>query len=152
AGFGIWFYTLIMPTLIEAGIVKNIGLVAAMTGSRMLNPAGLFGISSLGTWGNTLFWGMLANVMLYLGVSVFTRQTKEEELQSLIFVESYEKARDLARGGSYSINDIEELLTQCLGRSDAGNAVAGFLLKKNKKRGELTPNDIYELRNDAETV
>ncbi|HKN18615.1 MAG TPA: ATP-binding protein [Dissulfurispiraceae bacterium] len=152
AGFGIWFYTLIMPTLIEAGIVKNIGLVAAMTGSRMLNPAGLFGISSLGTWGNTLFWGMLANVMLYLGVSVFTRQTKEEELQSLIFVESYEKARDLARGGSYSIDDIEEVLTQCLGRSDAGHAVADFLRRKNKKRGELTTQDIYELRNDSETV
>ncbi len=152
AGFSIWFYTLIMPSLIEVGIVKNVGLVAAMTGSRMLNPDSMFGISGLGKWGNTLFWGMLANVMLYLGVSVFTRQTKEEELQSLIFVESYEKARDIARGGSYSIDDIEEVLTQCLGRIDAGNAVADFLRKKNKKRGELTTQDIYELRNDAETV
>ncbi len=152
AGFSIWFYTLIMPALIEVGIVKNIGLVAAMTGSRLLNPDSMFGISGLGKWGNTLFWGMLANVMFYLGVSVFTRQTKEEELQSLIFVESYEKARDIARGGSYSVNDIEEVLTQCLGRSDAGNAVADFLQKKNKKRGELTPHDMYELRNDAETV
>src|SRR5208283_4270404 len=67
AGFSIWFYTLIMPTLIEVGIVKNIGLVAAMTGSRMLNPDSMFGISGLGKWGNTLFWGMLANVMFYLG-------------------------------------------------------------------------------------
>ncbi len=152
AGFSIWFYTLIMPPLIEVGIVKNIGLVAAMTGSRLLNPDSMFGISGLGKWGNALFWGMLANVMFYLVVSVFTRQTKEEELQSLIFVESYEKARDIARGGSYSINDIEELLTQCIGRSDAGNVIANFLQKKNKKRGELTPHDIYELRNDAETV
>jgi PAS domain S-box-containing protein len=152
AGFTIWFYTLMMPALIEVGIVKNIGLVAAMTGSVMLNPDRMFGIGGLGKWGNTLFWGMLANIMLYLVVSVFTRQTKEEELQSLIFVESYEKARNIAGGASYSINDIEEVLTQCLGRSDAGNAVAAFLRKKNKDRGELTPNDIYELRNDAENV
>ncbi len=152
AGFSIWFYTLIMPSLIEVGIVKNIGLVAAMTGSTMLNPDSMFGITGLGKWGNTLFWGMLANLMLYLGVSVFTRQTKEEELQSLIFVESYEKARNIARGASYSINDIEEVLTQCLGRSDAANAIANFLRKRNKKRGELTTQDIYQLRNYAETV
>jgi Na+/proline symporter/signal transduction histidine kinase len=152
AGFAIWFYSLVMPALIAAGIVKNIGLVALMTGSEMFNPDRLFGISGLGKWGGTLFWSMLANMLIYLVVSVFTRQTKEEELQSLVFVESYEKVRDLVRGASYSINDIEEVLTQCLGRYDASMAVNNFLQKQNKKRDELTPQDIYEFRNDAENV
>ncbi|MFZ6006154.1 MAG: ATP-binding protein [Nitrospirota bacterium] len=45
AGFTVWFYTLIMPALIKAGIVKDIGLIGLMTGSEMLNPASLFGIN-----------------------------------------------------------------------------------------------------------
>jgi len=95
---------------------------------------------------------MLANILLYLGVSIFSRQTKEEELQSLIFVESYEKVRELARGGSYSIDDIEAVLTQCLGKDDASMAINNFLQAKHKERNELTLQDIYELRNDAENV
>jgi nitrogen fixation/metabolism regulation signal transduction histidine kinase len=118
----------------------------------MFNPDALFGISDLGKWGGALFWSMLANMLLYIGVSVFSRQTKDEELQSLIFVESYDKVMDLARGVSYSIDDIEAVLTQCLGRDDASAAVNMFLRRKNKKRNELTLQDIYELRNDAENV
>ncbi|MBF0559882.1 MAG: PAS domain-containing protein, partial [Nitrospirae bacterium] len=152
AGFAVWFYTLILPALIEAGIVRNIGLVAQMTGSELLNPEKLLGIDGMGRWGGSLFWSMLANLLTYLVASVFTRQTKEEELQSLIFVESYEKVRDLARGGSYSIEDIEEVLTQCLGSAESETAISSFLNKKNKKRYELTPYDINELRNVAENV
>ncbi len=152
AGFTVWFYALIFPTLIEAGIVRNTGLVGFLTSSKMFNPDALFGISDLGKWGGALFWSMLANMLLYMGVSVFTRQTKDEELQSLIFVESYDKAMDLAKGVSYSIDDIEAVLTQCLGRDDASAAVNMFLRRKNKKRSELTLQDIYELRNDAENV
>lgn len=152
AGFSVWFYTLILPVLIEAGIVRNIGLVAQMTGSWLLNPDRLFGINGMGKWGGSFFWSMLANLLTYLVVSVFSRQSKEEELQAIVFVESYEKARDLARGGSYSIEDIEEVLTQCLGSDEAAAAVNSFLKNKNKHRYELAPHDINELRNVAENV
>ncbi|MBI3592914.1 MAG: PAS domain-containing protein, partial [Nitrospirae bacterium] len=152
AGFAIWFYTLIMPALIKAGIVKNIGLVAYLANSELLSPQRLLGIESLGKWGNSLFWSMLTNVILYIGVSVFTRQTREEEIQSLIFVESYEGVKELAYGGSYTANDIEDVLTQYLGRQEARYEIEKFLLKKNKKQDELNSRELFELRTEAETV
>ncbi|MEW6117060.1 MAG: ATP-binding protein [Nitrospirota bacterium] len=151
-GFAVWFYTLIMPTLIEADIIKNIGFVAHLTSSELCNPNSLFGVKSLGKWGNSLFWSMSVNLLLYAGFSVFTKQSKEEEIQSLIFVESYEKVRELSLGSSYSAKDIEEVLTQCLGRVEAREAIESFLIRKRKKRDELTPQELFELRHEAEKV
>ncbi|MBZ0156924.1 MAG: PAS domain S-box protein [Alphaproteobacteria bacterium] len=151
-GFFVWFYTLILPALIKAGIVKEIGLVALVTGSGFFNPGSLFGVTGLGKWGNSLFWSLTVNVFLYVGVSVFTRQSKEEEIQSLIFVESYEKVRELARSGSYTVADVEEVLALYLGKAEAENAMKEILAKQKKKRDELSPREIIELRNEAEKV
>ncbi|MDA8213754.1 MAG: ATP-binding protein [Nitrospiraceae bacterium] len=152
AGFSVWFYTLIVPALIKAGIVKNIGIVAILANSEMFNPHSLFGVHELGKWGNSLFWGMFFNLLFYVGVSVFTRQSKDEEIQSLIFVESYESVKELAGGGSYTVNDIEDILAQYLGRTDAREAIFGFLSRKNKKRDELTSKELFELRDESEKI
>ncbi|HEX8948759.1 MAG TPA: PAS domain-containing protein, partial [Dissulfurispiraceae bacterium] len=150
AGFTVWFYTLIMPALIKAGIVKDVGLVALIKESEMLNPARLFGIEGLGKWGSSLFWSMFFNVLLFVGISVFKRQSKEEEIQSLVFVESYEGVKGLKHGASYTVNDIEDILLQYLGRSEALEAFENFLKRKGKTRNGLTSEELVELRDEAE--
>lgn len=152
AGFAVWFYTLIMPALIKAGIIEDIWLIRLMTGSEMLNPASLFGIKGFGKWGNSLFWSMFFNLMLYIGVSVFTKQSKDEEIQSLIFVESYEKAKELAHSSSYTVMDIEDILARYLGRPEAREAIQSFLSKKKKKHDEITSKELFELRSEAEKI
>jgi PAS domain S-box-containing protein len=152
AGFAVWFYTLIVPALIKAGIVKNVGVIELMTGSEMLNPHNLFGIVDLGKWGNSLFWSMLINLIFYVGVSIFTRQSKEEEIQSLIFVDSYERVKELAHGSSYTAHDIENILAQYIGRAEAGDVTAHYLSKKGKSHEELTPRELFELRDEAEKI
>ncbi|BCB97433.1 hypothetical protein JZK55_23550 [Dissulfurispira thermophila] len=151
-GFVVWFYTLIIPALIKAGIIKNIGLIGSMIDSKMLNPISLFGIKGLGKWGNSLFWSMLFNLMFYIGISIFTKQSKDEEIQSLIFVESYEKAKTLAHSSSYTVSDIEDILAQYLGKHEAKEAIRIFLLKKKRKQDELTSKELFELRNEAEKI
>lgn len=152
AGFTIWFYTLIIPALIKAGLVKDVGFLAAIVNSEIFNPSNLFGITGLGKWGNSLFWSFLLNVIFYVGVSVFTRPTKEEEIQSLIFVESYERVKELAHGSSFKVEDIENILTQYIGRAEAREATGRFLSRKNKTAEELTSRDLFELRDEAEKV
>jgi PAS domain S-box-containing protein len=151
-GFAVWFYTLIIPALIKAGIVRDVGIVGLMTHSEMLNPHALFGIEGLGKWGNAFFWSMLMNLVVYIGVSVLTRQSKEEEIQALIFVESYERVKELAHGSSYTADDLENILAQYIGRAEAANVIKNYLLKKNMKREELTPKALFELRDEAEKV
>ncbi|MCL4477468.1 MAG: ATP-binding protein [Nitrospirae bacterium] len=152
AGFVVWFYTLIVPALIKAGIVQETGIIGSLMHSEILNPHSLFGIKALGKWGNSLFWGMLFNLVAYVGVSVFTRQSKEEEIQSLVFVESYERVKELAHGSSYTVRDIEDILAQYIGRAEAKEVAHGFLLRKNKKGEELTSKELFELRDEAEKI
>jgi len=118
----------------------------------MFNPHNLFGIQELGKWGNSFFWSMLFNLIFYVGFSIFTRQTKEEEIQSLIFVESYEKVKELAHGSSYTVNDIGDILAQYIGRTEGRDFVRNFLLRKHKRGDELTPKELYELRDEAEKI
>lgn len=152
AGFAVWFYTLIIPALIKAGIVKNIGVIALMVDSEILHPDSLFGIEVLGKWGNSLFWSMLINLIFYVGLSVFSRQSKEEEIQSLVFVESYERVKELARGSSYTVEDIEDILAQYIGRTEASEVTRNYLVRKDRTREALTSKELFELRDEAEKV
>lgn len=152
AGFIIWFYTLILPALIKAGLLKDIELFDYIFKSKLLNPDNLFGVEGLGKWGSSFFWSFLLNLLLYVGVSIFTKQTKEEEVQSLVFVESYENIKNIASTSSYTVNDIEDILAQYLGKTEARDAINSFLQKKGKKLDELSTTDLFELRHEAEKV
>jgi PAS domain S-box-containing protein len=95
---------------------------------------------------------MLFNLGLYIGISLLTKRSKEEEIQSLLFVESYEKVKGLGPSGSYTYNDVEDILAQYLGRQQARDVLEDFLLRKKKKKYVLTPKNLWELRNEAEKV
>ena len=152
AGFFVWFYTLMMPGMVKAGVLPQTGIIGRMMDSHFFNPDALFGVQGLGKWGGPLVWGMLLNVMLYVGVSVFTKRSKDEEIQSLVFVESYEKIKELSAGSSYTVADIEDLLAQYIGRSEAHDAIQQFLIRKDTTREHLTPRELFELRSDAEMI
>ncbi len=152
AGFVIITYTLIMPAMVRAGVLQDKGIISLMMNSEILNPNSLFGITGLGKWGHALFWSMLFNVVIYVGVSLFTGRTKEEEIQSLVFVESYNIVKGLGPGGSCAHSDVEDILARYLGRPKAVGVIEDFLLQKNKNRNELAPKDLFELRDEAEKV
>ncbi len=152
AGFVILTYTLILPALMTAGILQNKGIITFLINSEMFNPNHLFGIKGLGKWGHALFWSMLFNLGLYVGVSLFTKRSGEEEIQSLIFVESYERVKGLGPGGSFTHNDVEDILARYLGRPQAKGVLVNFLDQKKKNSDELTPKDLFELRDEAEKI
>ncbi|HSB51986.1 MAG TPA: ATP-binding protein, partial [Dissulfurispiraceae bacterium] len=152
AGFAVLSYTLILPALMKAGLIADTGVVAALMSSEILNPNRLFGVGGLGKWGHSLFWSLLFNLVVYVGVSVFTKQSREEEIQSLVFVESYERAREVGPSGSYKVNDIEVILSQYLGKAEARDAIENFLSRRSKKRDVLTSQELFELKNEAERI
>lgn len=152
AAFIVWFYTLIVPAFIEAGLIPRHSIIFELTRSEILNVRSLFGITGLGKWTHAAFWTLLFNLVLFIGVSIFTRQTKDEEMQSYIFVESYDRTRQFAPAVSYNINDIQDILEQYLGKVESQKAIDSFLSAMNKKRDELTSAELVELRNEAEKI
>lgn len=152
AGFVIWFYTLLLPAMIKANLISSDGFIGFLINSEVLNSRALFGIEGLGKWSHSLLWSMLFNIMIFIGVSVFTKQKRDEEIQALIFVESFEVAGDIAATGTYSMESIEDILAKYIGKNSAQKAIHEFLNEKNKKPEQLSQKDLVELRNHAERV
>lgn len=152
AGFLIWFYTLIVPAMLKAGLIRPDGLLGELITSKVFNPQALFGIEGLGKWGHSLLWSILINLFLFIGISVFSKQSRDEEIQALVFVESYEKAGEIGYGGLYSVESIENILAKYIGKEGAEQAVREFLLEKKKNKEQLTKKDLTELTNHAERV
>ncbi|TAN39129.1 MAG: PAS domain-containing protein [Nitrospirae bacterium] len=151
AGFIVWFYTLLMPALLKSGVLQEKGLLLQLLNSGMLNPNALFGVEGLDKWSHSLFWGLLLNVICYVGFSIFTSQDPEEEKQALMFVESY-SPEILPSKAIYSVSQIEEILSQYIGRRESAEIIEGFLLKNGIKRDSVSHTQFILLRNEAERI
>jgi Na+/proline symporter/signal transduction histidine kinase len=149
AGFFIWCYTLILPALVKAGIFDRAGILSYIMDSAWLNPHSLFGLKGLDKWSHSLFWGLLFNVALYVGISLSTRQSEGEERQALMFVESY--APKILPSGS-SVSQIEGILSEYIGRKEANIIVEGFLLKNGFKRDSISEDGLIRLRDEAHGI
>jgi len=145
-GFTIWLYTLLMPAMIKAGIIAPGGVLSKIIESKMFNPHALFGLTGLDRWTHSLFWGLFVNLFLYISVSLFTRQTGEDERQAFLFVESY-SLRILP--SQSTITQIEDILTEYLGQEDGRALVSGFLDRNGIKREKASEKDLLTLTGEA---
>jgi len=152
AGFAVWLYTLLIPALIKGGVIGESGFLHTLFTSGAGNPSGLLGVGGLDKWSHSLFWSLLVNVMLYVGLSIFTSRTAEEEKQALIFVDSYSPGVSGAPGGGHGISEVEGLLGQYIGKHEAATAVVGFLARKGVAREAVTPEVLAELWDEAEKI
>ncbi len=152
AGFLVWIYTLLIPALLRAGIIERGGALEALFSSTLLNPTALFGLHGLDRWTHSLFWGLLLNILLFVSISLLTRQTDDETRQSIIFVE-YFSPRDFSSAHRpATIAEIEEILGQYLGPAEAREAVNGFLRRNGLTRETVTPPWLLKLREEAERI
>lgn len=151
AGFGIWFYTLFMPALIRAEVIPESPVLEALLSIEALNPHALFGLKGLDKWSHSLFWGLLSNVLCYVGLSLFTGRSEEEERQGLLFVESYD-TKLMPKRGLYSVRKIEDILGQYVGRMEAREIVGRFLSGEGIDAVAPGQGALLRLRNEAERV
>ncbi len=150
-GFVIWFYTLLMPALVKAEVLPDSGLMGYLMNSELFNPRALFGLKGLDKWTHFLFWELLLNTFTYLTLSIFSAQKQKEEKQALLFVESY-SPRMLALKTHYSIQQVEDILGQYIGRGEAKNMVDRFLSRERINRTTIEEYDLTRLRDEAERV
>ncbi len=151
AGFLIWFYTLLMPALIKSGILEEQGIFYEVLHSTIFNPHALFGLGGMDKWSHSLFWGLFFNLLLYVGFSLLTKQSEEEERQALKFVDSY--APGISEYGStYSIDQIEEILAMYIGEREAHAFVRSYLVNNGLSQETISRQDLLRLRNEAERI
>jgi signal transduction histidine kinase len=130
AGFSVWGYTLVLPTLVQAGFLNKSLVTEGPFGIGFLRPFALFGLQGFSHVPHAVFWSMLANISFYVGGSLFSRASTIEQTQAALFVDVF-KFSELSAGsviprGTASSQELKSLLERFLGKERATRAIEEY--------------------------
>jgi len=160
AGFLIWVYSGLVPTLVDAGWVSNDLIANGPFGIALLRPTALFGLQ-LDVWTHAFFWSILANFTLYVLFSLIHEPTDEEKALADSFVDIYkvcpriEPCPILPFGESMvirvgTVDELEGTVARYIGAERAKNVVEMNLADLNTNREEIDARQLFELRDRLE--
>jgi Na+/proline symporter/signal transduction histidine kinase len=142
AGFAVWGYTLALPSIAKSGWLPSSFLDEGPFGIGLLKPLELFGLTGLDETSHALFWSLLANVALYVGVSLSTRPGVSEIRQAALFVGVFARTgpTDQGRGGPGrgSVAELLPVVGRFLGPDRAREAFAAWA----RRRGHGSLDDV----------
>ncbi|MCZ4305181.1 sensor histidine kinase [Zoogloeaceae bacterium G21618-S1] len=118
AGFGVWLYTLLLPSFAKSGWLPMAFVESGMFGIELLMPERLFGFGDVNATTHALFWSMFANIGAFVAVSLWRPPTAVEAGQASVFVDILKREpRGAARfwRGQAKIDDLLALLARFLG-------------------------------------
>ena len=130
AGFAVWFFTLVLPTLVGPGRLPAALLTDGVGGVAWLRPFALFGLEGLDYLSHGLFWSWFFNIGLYVGVSLVETPSALELRQADVFVDVFTR-RSLAEEvagwqGHTAFPDVRALLLGFLGKKRTNQALRTF--------------------------
>ncbi len=129
AGFVVWAYTLLLPTLSEtlsaSGWLDPRWLQTGPFGIGWLRPQQLFGLSGWDALTHGTFWSLLVNAATMMLVSARWRPSVDERLRIAPFLDPYSQRQALVAGewpGSVRVADLLALAGRVLGERHARRA------------------------------
>lgn len=129
-GFIIWFYTLVLPSIIEAGLLPFSILEQGLFGWFWLKPFALFGLEGMGYIAHALFWSMLVNLLIFISCSTLLKAGKRERQQAKTFVDIFKLSEYYEEAIIWKSNayfpDIQALLINLLGVEKTEHALQVF--------------------------
>ncbi|EWY38736.1 histidine kinase [Skermanella stibiiresistens SB22] len=135
AGIAAWTYTLLLPSFARSGWLDPSFLSEGPGGVTLLRPYALFGLEGLDPLSHALFWSMVANVGLFVGISLFTKPSVGERVQALAFVDVFrQNERSVETGtwrGDTTVGELIALVSRFLGPARAEQAFVGFARGRN---------------------
>jgi Na+/proline symporter/nitrogen-specific signal transduction histidine kinase len=142
-GFGMWLYTLLLPSLARSGWIGASWAENGPFGIALLKPYALLGLEGLDPISHATIWTMIANTGLLVGVSVLTSQSLLERSQSVQFVDVFKLSAAAGRSwrGRASIGDLWALLARFLGEQRALAAFAQFEQEHTRRLDREAPAD-----------
>ena len=119
-GFAVWAYTLLLPSFARSGWIPMSFVEPGPFGIFKLGSYHLFNLTGFDPITHSVFWSMLFNVGLMVGVSLFGRQEALDQLQATMFVDVYKKrVTDTTSAplwhGKTMVSDLKGLVTRMIG-------------------------------------
>ena len=97
-GFAVWVYTLMLPSVAKSGWIPDGFVEHGPFGIELLAPERLFGLVGLDNLTHSLFWSLLVNLGLYVGLSLWRAPSARDASQALLFVDVFERGRSAGGG------------------------------------------------------
>jgi len=148
AGFLMWAYTLMLPSIAKSGWL-DMGFIAhGPWGMAWLRPEQLLGLQGFDGLTHSLFWSMLANVVAYVGVSLWRAPSGREASQALLFVDVFERTAGSSPvfwRGRANTQDLLRLCERFLGAAKARALLDGYAQRVGVRNAQA-------LRPDARLV
>lgn len=118
AGFVMWGYTLMLPSLAKSGWLDATFLTHGLWDQSWLRPEQLLGLHGLDNLTHSLFWSLLVNLGAYVGLSLWRAPSGQEASQALLFVDVFERttsARPVFWRGRATVPDLLRLCERFMG-------------------------------------
>lgn len=128
AGFAVWVYTLLLPSLSAAGWLPTAWIEDGPAGIGWLKPQALFLMSGWEPVTHGAFWSLLANVGCCVFVSLRFRPGVEERLRASAFLDPY-ATRAIGLGewpGRVRVADLAAIAERIVGERLAARAFAEY--------------------------
>ena len=151
-GFILWFYTLLLPSLIQSGWWKSRLLEEGLFGIPLLRPTALFGLEEFDLNTHAVFWTLLFNLGGYLIFSILMPQGEREQEPAEKFVnvfkpreeESWERKRF---SKPVTIIQFADLMAKFVGDEQANSAIAAYLGNREiDKNGRVSEFELPTLK------
>lgn len=155
SGFFVWFFTLVVPTLVSSGWLDDKILEKGLLGYSFLRPTQLFGLTDLDIWSHSLFWTLFFNLGLFLVTSLLTTSDATERDQALKFVNVFEPNKESIPPKRLKkapeIVEFVELMAKFIGQKQAYIAISQYLGDREIDiQGRLPESDIPILKQFTE--
>ncbi|KFD38424.1 ATP-binding protein [Schleiferia thermophila] len=129
-GFVIWFYILLLPSLLSPEMMSSFHHNLDSLGLSFLSPLSFMGMTDIDPIGVAFFWSMLVNLSLYFWLSILDEPSLSEinqaEIFTGIFTYGASVEQSVAWKGSVKVRDVRQLLTRFLGEAQTHSIIRQF--------------------------
>ncbi len=146
-GFAVWFYTLLLPAFAKSGWFGMEVVERGLFGIELLRPTQLFGLTGMDQITHAMIWSMIANIGLFVLVSLTGRQSAAEHSQATLFVDVFTQTGEVPRvwRTTTSASALQTLLGRFLGPTRAAELFLAYATVRGL-------NSVEELEADAELL
>lgn len=117
AGFVIWLYTLLLPSLVNFPLMPEDFVRHGFLGQAWLSPNALFGSSFNDYLTHGVFWSLLFNITFYVGISLRSQANFTDRLQASSYVDQTENLFEhtTTSKADFRMQDLYELCSRFTG-------------------------------------